>query len=221
MSGRFISGGISHTFAELNAAKILIGREKIGGPSGTRNLIPDTGDVPVASEYRWQINSSQKMFLDNSNLIIDSPVKMPNVYGNTVTATPRTMFIDNIGNLGGINSIREAKMNINPIDSSCIYLLKPVSYNYRQKDKTGYLNTPVAGIQYGLIAEETLLVNSELIEYDHNMKLSGVSYHKLPALLLDALQKQKIEIESMKKLISTQSLQIATLIKKIDAIDFK
>jgi hypothetical protein len=119
------------------------------------------------------------------------------VYGNTV-ASPRTLFIASDGELGGISSIRESKTNINAINSNWLMQLNPVSFNYRKKDNDGiYTNEYFDELFYGLIAEETELINKEICTYTDG-KLVGIEYSKLVPVLVKAIQELSAEITILK-----------------------
>jgi hypothetical protein len=122
------------------------------------------------------------------------------VYGNTV-ASPRTLYIQSDGELGGISSIRESKTNISELDSNWLMQLNPVSFNYRKKDEDGkYTDEYYDELFYGLIAEETELVNKEICTYNDD-KLVGIEYSKLVPVLVKAIQELKAELDSLKQLV--------------------
>ena len=123
------------------------------------------------------------------------------VYGNTV-ASPRTLYIASDGELGGISSIRASKTNINQLDSKWLMELNPVSFNYRKKDDDGdYTDEHYDELFYGLIAEETELVNKEICTYNDG-KLVGIEYSKLVPVLVKAIQEQNQQIQELKQLIN-------------------
>ena len=128
------------------------------------------------------------------------------VYGNTV-ASPRTLYIQSDGELGGISSIRESKTNIAELDSNWLMQLNPVSFNYRKKDEDGkYTDEYYDELFYGLIAEETELVNKEICTYNDD-KLVGIEYSKLVPVLVKAIQEQQ-------QLISELSAKVSALENK-------
>ncbi len=90
------------------------------------------------------------------------------------------------------SSSKRFKENIKDIeDTSWLYKLNPVSYNYisdKNKDT-----------QYGLIAEEVEKVNADLVTYDENGKTNGVLYNNLIGPIVQTLQDQKKEIDQLKK----------------------
>ena len=119
------------------------------------------------------------------------------VYGNTV-ATPRTLYIQSDGELGGISSIIKSKKNIDLFNTDWLMELKPVSFNYRKKDEEGnYTEEYYEELFYGLIAEETELINKEICTYNDN-KLAGIEYSKLIIPILKKVQEQQAQIEELK-----------------------
>lgn len=118
------------------------------------------------------------------------------VYGNTV-ASPRTLYIASDGELGGISSIRESKTNIAELDSNWLMQLNPVSFNYRKKDEDGkYTDEYYDELFYGLIAEETELVNKEICTYNDD-KLVGIEYSKLVPVLVKAIQELSAKVSEL------------------------
>lgn len=124
-------------------------------------------------------------------------VKRAGIYATTATS-PRSVFIQSDGTLGGISSIRESKTNINQLDSNWLMQLNPVSFNYRKKDSDDkYTNEHYDELFYGLIAEEAELVNKEICTYNDN-KLIGIEYSKLIPVLIKSIQELKAEVELLK-----------------------
>jgi hypothetical protein len=118
------------------------------------------------------------------------------VYNNTV-ASPRTLYIASDGELGGISSIRESKTNIAELDSNWLMQLNPVSFNYRKKDEDGkYTDEYYDELFYGLIAEETELVNKEICTYNDD-KLVGIEYSKLVPVLVKAIQELNAKVSAL------------------------
>jgi hypothetical protein len=138
------------------------------------------------------ITFTQAMTLDASGYLT-----IPAVYGRTVT-TPRNVFIDSSGNLGGISSIRASKTNISQLNSaSWIYELNPVTFNYLKKDEEGeYLEEFEEEQQFGLIAEEVELVKPELCIYTDD-KVSGIHYDRMIAPLIKAIQELKASNDAL------------------------
>jgi hypothetical protein len=109
------------------------------------------------------------------------------IYATTATS-PRSVFIQSDGTLGGISSVRESKTNITSLDSNWLMQLNPVSFNYRKKDtEDKYTNEHYDELFYGLIAEEVESVNKEICTYNED-KLIGIEYTKIIPVLVKAIQ---------------------------------
>jgi hypothetical protein len=121
----------------------------------------------------------------------------PYTYANAV-GTPRTVYIDSAGVLGGISSILASKTNIKQFSTNWLYDLKPIQFNYRKKDENEHYTDEFDNeLYYGLIAEETELVNKEICTYNED-KLIGIEYSKLVPVLLKAIQEQQAQIDELK-----------------------
>ena len=122
---------------------------------------------------------------------------VPAMYSTTVT-TPRNVFIDSTGKMGGISSTRASKTNISQLDTAnWIYELNPVTFNYLKKDEEGeYLEEFEEEQQFGLIAEEVKLVKPELCIYTDD-KVSGIHYDRMIAPLIKAIQELKASNDAL------------------------
>jgi hypothetical protein len=141
---------------------------------------------------QFNVSGTGRMFLDSSgNLTV------PAMYSTTVT-TPRNVFIDSTGKMGGISSTRASKTNISQLDTaSWIYELNPVTFNYLKKDEEGeYLEEFESEQQFGLIAEEVELVKPELCIYTDD-KVSGIHYDRMIAPLIKAIQELKASNDAL------------------------
>lgn len=122
-------------------------------------------------------------------------------YGNVV-GTPRSVFIDSDGCFGGLSSIRASKTNIQSFDTNWLYNLNPVQFNYRKKNKNEQFTDEFNNeLFYGLIAEETELINKELCNYNNEV-LVGIEYSKLIPVLVKAIQEQQQQIQELKNKLS-------------------
>jgi len=157
--------------------------------NSTGLVISSVSNLPML----FNTNNTERMRLDTSgNLTV------PAMYSTTVT-TPRNVFIDSTGKMGGISSTRASKTNISQLNSaSWIYELNPVTFNYLKKDEEGeYLEEFEEEQQFGLIAEEVELVKPELCIYTDD-KVSGIHYDRMIAPLIKAIQELKAEVDSLK-----------------------
>lgn len=152
-------------------------------------------------------------------------VTAPNVYTATVGGTNRDVFVDNTGLLGYVSSFRASKKNIQPLSStSWLHQLKPVTFNYRKRDKDGkYTDSTYSEKEYGLIAEEVEPVNKEMVFYDvdtlGNKTLRGVSYSKLVIPILAETQIHKKQIDSHTSDIWLLKQENIELKKRIAALE--
>jgi len=124
-------------------------------------------------------------------------LQVPAMYGTTVT-TPRNVFIDSAGNMGGISSVRASKTNITSLGSaSWVQQLNPVMFNYRKKDKIGaFTDEFETEQQFGLIAEEVEAIRPDLCIYVDG-KLQGVHYDRMIAPLIKAIQELSAANEAL------------------------
>ncbi|HPF03301.1 MAG TPA: tail fiber domain-containing protein [Bacteroidales bacterium] len=218
VSGALKSGGTTLTIDPLNAR---IGINNIS-PSYSLDV---TGNLRVSSTGRFEgdvslSSTSPALYLYDSDLDADDfrfeantdalaiwsqgkfsykllnvtsagIISMPYVYGATVGTTYRDLYIDNTGKLGYVSSSMRYKKNITDAASvDWLYGLRPVNFEYNQSTD-GHR-------EYGLIAEEVLLVNPDMVSFNENGLPETVSYSSLITPILKAVQDQKVIIETLK-----------------------
>ena len=117
------------------------------------------------------------------------------VYAKAVGGTNRAMLVDDSGLIGNATSSRKFKENIRDMgdDSSPLMSLRPVTFNYKSDENKR--------TKFGLIAEEVAEVMPGLVSYDENGEPYTVSYHEMPSLLLNELQKRNKMIQELYKRI--------------------
>jgi hypothetical protein len=123
----------------------------------------------------------------------------------TANADAIPVLIDSAGQLGTQSSSRRFKHDIKPMDqaSEAILALKPVTFHYKS-DATGTS-------QFGLIAEEVVTVNPDLIVRDKSGEIYTVRYEAVNAMLLNEFLKEH-------KTVQEQGATIARLQEQIDAL---
>jgi len=115
-------------------------------------------------------------------------ILMPTVYGITVGATNRDLYIDNTGKLGYVSSSLRYKENISELGAiDWLYQLRPVEFDYK-----------AGGHAWGLIAEEVDEIQNMLVSYDRDGRPESVEYSRLIVPLLRAVQELKKEIHETK-----------------------
>jgi hypothetical protein len=124
-------------------------------------------------------------------------------YAQTVSGSPRNLYINTNGAIGGISSTRESKGNIAAIeDSSWLMQLEPVSFSRRKQNASGAFTEELYDeVEFGLIAEDVEKVRPELCikaVKDGQEKLSGIHYEQLIAPMIKEIQNLRAEIEALK-----------------------
>jgi hypothetical protein len=121
----------------------------------------------------------------------------------TTASSPRNVYVQSDGTLGGISSILASKTNIKKFNTNWLYDLNPIQFNYRKKDESNqYTDEFDNELFYGLIAEETELVNKEICNYNEN-KLIGIEYSKLVPVLVKAIQELNQKINEQQQTINS------------------
>ena len=150
----------------------------------------------------------------SSNIAIGSLAGADNQTGNRNIYIGHIGFNESntirIGDSGHVNvfaagvlvvgaSSRQFKQDIHDMDkaSSDLMRLRPVTFRYKKEYDSGE-----GRLQYGLIAEEAAEVYPELVVYDDTGRVKTVEYQKLPAMLLNELQKQHAVITDLTERLS-------------------
>ena len=115
------------------------------------------------------------------------------------------VLIDSAGQLGTINSSRRYKEDIDNMAraSDNLLSLRPVIFRYKKAIEDGDIP-----IQYGLIAEEVAEVFPALVVYNEHGEPETVKYHLLATLLLNELQKQRSEIQTLQHMTVDQAAHL-------------
>jgi uncharacterized coiled-coil protein SlyX len=115
------------------------------------------------------------------------------------------MAIDATGKLGTALSSRRFKHDIKPMDktSEAILALKPVTFHYKSDAK----NTPC----FGLIAEEVVGVNPDLVIRNKNGEIWSVRYDQINAMLLNEFLKEHTKVEELNSKAAKQDATITDL----------
>jgi hypothetical protein len=173
-----------------------------GYPAGQISCRRDSATSSVYSTYlAFTTCSSGGTLSEKMRIDTSGNLTVPAMYGTTVT-TPRNVFIDSTGKMGGISSLRASKNNITNItDASWLYQISPVTFNYRKRDKDeNYLDEVESEIQYGLIAEDVEAIKPEFciyVEKDGQQVLQGIHYDRMISPLIKALQQQQALITAL------------------------
>lgn len=138
-----------------------------------------------------------------------------NVYGvTTVSGATLPVIISSDGQLGTASSSRRFKEEIQPMDniSESILALRPVTFQY----KSDQSNTP----QFGLIAEEVVEVNPDLVVRDKDRQMYTVRYDAVNAMLLNEFLKEHRKVQKLEAAIDAVTARLKeqeTQIQKVSA----
>jgi len=164
---------------------------KIHKNGSTSNAIISWYDDDL-SDYTWYIGEWGSRSFRVMNRVDDkipihidsasSNIYLAEAYGNTVSSCVRSLFIADDGEIGGISSTRESKMNINQmVSSEWLYRVPIKEYQYRdtirQKDGSKkYLNKPITNeIHIGPLAEDAYIANPHCVYKDKKGKPVGIN----------------------------------------------
>ena len=113
-------------------------------------------------------------------------------------------------------SSRQFKQDIHDMDkaSSDLMRLRPVTFRYKKAYDSGE-----GRLQYGLIAEEAAEVYPELVVYDDTGKVKTVEYQKLPAMLLNELQKQHQVVQQQQEQMQQQQVVTDNLRERLSRLE--
>jgi hypothetical protein len=183
----------SGTFQPLN----------IGTSGLQRILINASGEVAINSATNADTSLTVAGNGRTYSLRANARVKFSDAYSYTVGGTNRTLYIDNSGDIGGLSSTRESKINIAPIDdTNWLMSLEPVSYNRRNRTKDGvYTEEFNHSIEFGLIADDVANVRPEICVFV-NGKVSGINYEQLISPMLKEIQKLRAEVNALKEKVN-------------------
>jgi Chaperone of endosialidase len=118
------------------------------------------------------------------------------------------VFVNSNGQLGVETSSRRYKEDIEDMGDASEGLLglRPVTFHYKKPDSDG--SKP---LEYGLIAEEVAHVYPELVVRGADRQIDSVQYQKLPAMLLNELQKEHHHIQQQDETIKKLEARLAAL----------
>jgi len=201
---------------------VAIGNSALVNWNGTQNIaigaFTGNGGSPTANTGSYNVYIGYTNFVANeSNVIriggclVSTPYTCPNsvfiagINGTTTGLAGSTVIIDANGQLGTISSSRRYKEDIEPMAdaSDRLLQLRPVQFRYKKPNANGEKPT-----QYGLIAEEVAEVLPELAVYNKDGQPETVAYHLLPAMLLNELQKEHLQLNTEHQLNLQHSQQL-------------
>jgi hypothetical protein len=176
------------------------GNTALGYEAGT-NLTTGNNNIMIGNEG---------MSVDDSTIRIgdaQTSTYIAGISGVGVSGgTP--VVVGSNGQLGVETSSRRYKEDIEDMGDASEGLLglRPVTFHYKKPDSDG--SKP---LEYGLIAEEVAHVYPELVVRGADGQIDSVQYQKLPAMLLNELQKEHHHIQQQDETIKKLEARLAAL----------
>jgi hypothetical protein len=146
---------------------------------------------------------------------VDNSCFIGNIFGAT-SSGGTAVFINSNGRLGTATSSQRFKDHIKPMEnaSEALFALKPVCFRYKKEID------PVGISQLGLVAEDVVKVNPDLVVRDAEGKPYTVRYDQVNAMLLNEFLKEHSTVQELKKEIATLTATVkeqSAQIQKVSA----
>jgi hypothetical protein len=118
------------------------------------------------------------------------------------------VMIDSNGQMGTITSSRRFKEDIRDMGgaSEGLMHLRPVTFRYTKAFADG--SKPM---QYGLVAEEVGAVYPDLVVHSADGQIETVKYQMLDSMLLNEVQRQQKEIQSLQERLAKMEAVLASV----------
>lgn len=164
------------------------------------------------------VNGNQNIYIGNDGHAADNFTMriggiqtrafMAGIRGVTTATAAIPVLVGTDGQLGTVSSSRRYKEDIAEMGelSARLFKLRPVTFRYTQPAADG-----MKPLDFGLIAEEVADVFPELAVRGIDGQIETVAYHKLPALLLNELQRQQATIDRQATAITALETRLATI----------
>ena len=197
-SGNVALGGFAAPVGHGNTCMHLPDDYEIGfgDGNGTRPDFGIAGDSSTMQFFCGNGSDTVDMSLNTSGYLY-----CPGMYHRDVSGTMRVVYVEDGGSVGTNASTRKAKRNIVDMETpDWIYDLRPVNFNYRQKDEDDeYIDENKGGKQFGLIAEEVDEVEGAetMVFRDAEGDPNSVEYSILTTVLLKAVQDLNTKVKAL------------------------
>ena len=200
---------VSNTIGSFNIALGVAAGENL---TGDNNIDISNGGVAVESNTIRIGN--EVAFTDREGIMHAAHIKtfIAGVTGTT-TIGGAAVFVDSLGQLGTITSSARFKDGIKPMDkaSEAVFALKPVTFRYKRE------LDPKGMVQFGLVAEDVLKVNPDLIVRDKEGKPYTVRYDAVNAMLLNEFLKEHRKVEQQEGTITQLKEDFGATIAQLTA----
>ena len=177
------------------------------GTDAGGNVTSGTGNVMLGANAGGAVSTASNVIcigLNVSGANVSNTTWIRNVFGETtIVGTTAPVIVASNGQLGTVSSSLRFKKEVKPMNkaSEAILALKPVTFHYKNDAK----DTP----QFGLIAEEVVEINPDLVVRDKNGEIYSVRYDQVNAMLLNEFLKEHKKVEEQQATIAELKSTVA------------
>jgi len=222
--GDLIVNSANNLYLNANTGKNVIVTPDGNGDSGftiQRSGPGDTNYITLSTVTNGNAAGFVLSPADALNFVTGSGTPMVMTQAGNITINGSTyltvasdlqtpLYINGSGLISKYSSLREHKMNIEPmVNADFLYDIVVSQYNRRKSTMEfagetsvqTFLDDPVPKLEYGVIAEDVELINPELCIYDdedNNTGLSGISPTEFTFITIKCVQEQKKEIDALR-----------------------
>lgn len=198
-------GSLTMTSVTTTSNNVAVGRAALQNTTGSANTaLGDRAGLAVGTGSNNVHIAHQGTSTDSAFIRIGTPGTQTRAYvagvrGVTTMTAAIPVLVSTEGQLGTTSSSRRFKQDIADMDefSARLARLRPVTFRYTQLAADG-----TKPLDFGLVAEEVAEVFPELAVRAGDGQIETVAYHKLPALLLNELQKQQRIIDALRERVA-------------------
>ena len=189
---------------------------------GNNNIfIANVGPVPIGSESNTirigtQIPATATTATESHPMPAHTDTYIAGIFGSSTGTPGMPVYVDANGKLGTVPSSTRFKKDVEPMKdaSEAIFSLRPVTFHYKPEV------TKDATIQFGLVAEEVVKTNPDLVVRNAKGEIHSVRYEAVNAMLLNEFIKEHRQVQEQQKQIDKLTAQLkeqAALIQKVSA----
>ncbi len=233
----FSTTGVGALFSNTTGSRNTVNGDTALFSNTTGSLNTASGFFALGDNTTGERNTASGVGALLRNTTGSSNIALGFEAGENLTAGDSNIYVGNLGVVAESNTIRigdssihtsafiagievvapssrRFKQDIHDMDraSDNLMQLRPVTFHYKEEYDSGE-----GRLQYGLIAEEAAEVYPELVVYDDTGKVKTVEYQKLPAMLLNELQKQHGKIKEQEAVITELTERLSRLEQVLSA----
>jgi Chaperone of endosialidase len=182
---------------------------------GNNNIfIANVGPVPIGSESNTirigtQIPATATTATESHPMPAHTDTYIAGIFGSSTGTPGMPVYVDANGKLGTVPSSTRFKKDVEPMKhaSEAIFSLRPVTFHYKPEV------TKDATIQFGLVAEEVVKTNPDLVVRNAKGEIHSVRYEAVNAMMLNELIKEHRQVQEL----TAQLKEQAAMLQKVSA----